>query len=506
MKKLIPLLLLSLPVKAAIITAASCSYTDVTNAVAHASHGDTVQLPFGTGSWGQMITISGITLQGSGTNNTLIIDNSPQFTSATTLTLACTNGFLTRVTGIQFTYTNTAYNNFSGMVEVSGGSPFWRIDNNYFNNTSAKSIRIKDDSYGLIDDNLFVGCAKQYIEVFGAGFGDSSWALPDTMGTTNAVVIESNTFYDTCRFGSTDTDNGGRICFRFNTLNGTFFTVHGTETGQRFRGCRQLEVYNNTFFYLPSGPYDDFYTTCDIRGGTGVIFSNDMKGYYTSVTVSSYRETDNDLNFTPWFGASGINGYDSNSPTALFGTASATSNKLYVASAAWSINQWSGYTVYNSNSINGLKVFGIVSSSDANTMSFVSPRTAQYTFYITNGDPFSVHIAYPTIDMLGRGQGNDLGSTNTPFPAYPMQQLDPLYFWSNNLSLYGNGFYQPQPPQVGSAYPQTKSGRDYYNDIVKPGYTPLIYPHPMINNPAPPIVVASGVQFVGQVGQISNMH
>ncbi|HSY43912.1 MAG TPA: hypothetical protein VK811_08360, partial [Candidatus Acidoferrum sp.] len=63
---------------AKIIKAASCQFTDVNNAVASASVGDTVQLPAGTNSWSQTLTLNGVSLEGSGTNATEIIDEEPR--------------------------------------------------------------------------------------------------------------------------------------------------------------------------------------------------------------------------------------------------------------------------------------------------------------------------------------------------------------------------------------------------------------------------------------------
>lgn len=466
------------PARAATNTAASTSYTDVTNAIAHANLGDTVLLPVGTNAWPETVFISGITLQGHSTNDTVICDGTVMFASDSTLQLSVRSNYLTRVTGIQFTITNNIYANFSGMVEVYGEQSSWRIDNCFFNSTGAKSIRVGDSAYGLIDHNLFRGSNKQYIQVNGSSYGDASWAADDTFGTTNVVCIEDDTFFDASNFGFIDTADGGRVCVRHCTFKGSFFVVHGTETGQRYRSCRQLEVYQNAFIYPSSFAYDDFYTGCDIRGGTAVIFSNTFTGYNSAINLNVYRETDNDPAFTPWYGATGLNGYDNNSVLLLSGNASATSNKLYVASAFWTANQWLGCTVYNSNSVGGVKVCGIVTGNDTKTMTFKSSRTAAYQMYFTNGDPFVVHAAYPTIDQLGSGKG-DLMSNDVPVAVWPHQASDPCYFWSNTIYRYENNAYTTYDGAAGSGYPNVKLNRDFFN-TVKPGYTPLVYPHPLI--------------------------
>jgi hypothetical protein len=46
-----------------------------------------------------------------------------------------------------------------------------------------------------------------------------------------------------------------------------------------------------------------------------------------------------------------------------------------------------------------------------------------------------------------------------------------LYVWGNTL----NGV----PINIGSGYPNIQENRDFFNGIPKPGYTPLVYPHPL---------------------------
>src|SRR5437899_1964625 len=62
--------------EAAIINASSVSRADVGAAVASAANGDTVIIPAGTGHWTTSLNINkAITLQGSGTNLTIIEDD-----------------------------------------------------------------------------------------------------------------------------------------------------------------------------------------------------------------------------------------------------------------------------------------------------------------------------------------------------------------------------------------------------------------------------------------------
>jgi hypothetical protein len=74
---------------------------------------------------------------------------------------------------------------------------------------------------------------------------------------------------------------------------------------------------------------------------------------------------------------------------------------------------------------------------------------------------------YPSFQQVGRGVVS--GSEGSC----------PVYFWSNNV---------PYTPYVdfafgaGSDASFIQQGRDVYTNSVMPGYTPLIYPHPLVSS------------------------
>jgi hypothetical protein len=75
-------------------------------------------------------------------------------------------------------------------------------------------------------------------------------------------------------------------------------------------------------------------------------------------------------------------------------------------------------------------------------------------------------LAYPCTDQIGR-------STD--------QILEPLYEWNNAINgtvmdLTVRDFDGCSNPSVSD---HIKEGRDFYNDVVKPGYVPYPYPHPL---------------------------
>ena len=470
-----------LPAQAKVVNALSCSLTDVKNAVASAALGDTVLLPAGTNGWTSLLTISGITLQGAGVNSTVIMDETPVVPAGNgnpILQMNARPDSMSRITQIQFTHgvgnnITTFPNNYNAEILVYGSTNNWRIDHCYLNVLSGKSIRVGEDTFGLIDHNVFVTFDRIGVEVFGLGYGDADWAAPTQFGSDKAVYIEDNTFQDGNNFGWVDVSNGGRAVFRHNTNNGYYFNTHGAETTQRYRSARYVEVYNNNFSYEIGHAYQNFYAMCDIRGGSGVIFSNIANGYWSTVSLNSYRTTDNDPGFLPWFGATGLRLWDSNGPALLTGTASVTSNGLVVAGSTWTSNQWVGCTVYNINNT----LCGVVVGNDATTMQFMGSRHSAFQIHFTAGDSFTVHKVYPCIDQPGRGQGALLSGDN-PNPVFLNDALEPVYIWGNQRSVNYN-VATAQSGNGGTSYLNIQENRDFFNNIPRPGYTPFTYPHPL---------------------------
>lgn len=83
---------------------------------------------------------------------------------------------------------------------------------------------------------------------------------------------------------------------------------------------------------------------------------------------------------------------------------------------------------------------------------------------------------YPALDQCGRGKG-DLLSAVSPTPVtWPHQASEPIYAWGN----VNNG----APAKIGSGgYNTIQENRDFFNDVVMPGYVPLAYPHPLVSTP-----------------------
>lgn len=256
-----------LPTHAADINAASCSSTDVQNAINSASAGDRVIVPTGTCAWSTAVTIpntKGITV--SGGVATII-------SGQLILNPNSSNG--SRITGFTFT-SNDAVGTHGSKTTAA-----FRVDHNIFTG-GGTMISTDGNAPGLIDHNTFTGnAAAEMIHNLGTGAGDTSgWTDDVTPGGANALYIEDNTFTynasgNPAYFWGTSAVQayyGARTVFRHNTLNMAQVDQHGTCGNV---GARWWEIYENTFYVVLNGNQSNYMA---IRDGSGVIFNNHKTG------------------------------------------------------------------------------------------------------------------------------------------------------------------------------------------------------------------------------------
>lgn len=98
---------------------------------------------------------------------------------------------------------------------------------------------------------------------------------------------------------------------------------------------------------------------------------------------------------------------------------------------------------------------------------------------------------YPAIDQVGRGMALDriLGvspiNQRTGTAAWPRNQLEPVYVWSNSWTPVPNN----PGVLIANNQPVVQIGRDIINNgnTPKPGYRPFVYPHPLVTTAPPPV-------------------
>jgi hypothetical protein len=252
-------------------TAATCSQTDVNNAVNAAAVGATINVPAGSCSWSSLTISKGVTLQGAGIGKTNIA-----LTGQVTLNKASA---VMRIDGISFSVNGGGDPNKPIFI---GGS--W---------LNAKPIVFTNDAFNVSGSGLFrIGVPGGVIyshDTFVGGWDDSflqlkdpadsqgSWTHADSMGThdtngTMNIYIEDSNFTGGTNQGI-DCDDACRMVNRHNVFNNSESNSHGDDSSPF--GMRHFEVYNNQFNNSrDSSQLSNENQAVWIRGGTGMIYNN----------------------------------------------------------------------------------------------------------------------------------------------------------------------------------------------------------------------------------------
>ncbi len=476
------ILLPPLVAEAASITADSCTREDVEAAIVSAEDGDTVVLPPETATWTRALildSVPAITIRGSGIDQTVLINevrlDNPDRNNLMRLTLTEDRPF--RLTDLTLKHGEShGYAEWNPILDIKGTSQLVRIDHLKFDHISMRAISLTGNLRGVVDhcEITFDIEGPMYIEHRtwgGLEYGDGSWASPLDLGSEHAIFMEDNHFEWTADGDGravVDSNGGARWVFRHNTVLNTGLTNHGLDSGGRERGTFSYEIYDNVFD-RPNTP--NRHTVFSTRAGTGVIHNNTITGNYASLCVARTFRTYH--SFTPWGQCNGESPFDVNDGTVYDSgvhTGSDGVTELVSAGKTWSLDQWKGYSIHNRTQGKS----SIILENTATTIRHFADagyETVDSPIW-NNGDTFEVLRAYPCMDAPGRSTG-DLVANDPPEPtSWPQQSSEPLYEWNNAIDGVD--------ADTHSTTPDLKEGRDFINDTEKPGYTPYIYPHPLV--------------------------
>ncbi len=290
----------SAELNADIITAASCSQTDVQAAIDSAKDGDTVMVPAGTATWtktgdskpavqvGKQLTWNpptfeskAITLYGAGVDTTIIIDQCPHNYNESALLIFTESNKPVRVTG--FTFSRSGEKAEKGTLSIIGECKNWRIDHcKLLDAQYGNGIVISGNSNGVIDHCVFTTGPDlgNFKALSVNGTSDGSWDTPLSLGTINAIFVEDCIFEYNFNYAIIDLAIGGRCVLRHNTIYNAYVGSHGHDSDPR--AMISYEIYNNSFSRTIGG---NMFTTIAFRGGTGVVYDNTVEnktGTYNS--------------------------------------------------------------------------------------------------------------------------------------------------------------------------------------------------------------------------------
>jgi hypothetical protein len=299
-------------VEAATIHVASCSYADVSDAVASAQSGDTLIVPACSATWeSNLIITKGLTLQGAGVGSTVITSN---FIPPNPGNPSDERNFLIaykpaspelneafRITGFSFDINNKCEgiqlrNNTAIAINKI------RIDHNEILNVSmsggsARAIMINGTVYGVIDNNTFSGGNT---DISSYGLNGTSWDnLAFDYGSADCMYYEDNIFMITNTPHAAGA--GGRYCARYNTyihVNSSaglypWYDMHGNQGIGQNHATMGAEIYGN----LVTMTYNNGVGIFDQRGGKAVIHHNQVISTASS-SAQTREEYDDSLNPT----------------------------------------------------------------------------------------------------------------------------------------------------------------------------------------------------------------
>src|SRR5579859_283819 len=484
-------------------TAASCSQSDVNAVINGPTHkavnGDTIKIPAGSCTWTSGITVPigiGITIVGAGQGVTIITD---QLSSGSLFTMSPIYGSATSRISSMTLQPFLPRNGYGQPIGVTGtctvsGCPNLRIDH-ITAPSSWAGIGISDDTFAVVNNMFGVADHNTVGDVQPAsnglvlinvghgawkgigGWGDNSWASPDTFGTNQAFYLENNTFNYAV---GTDTDTyvagggGGRYVCRFNVFNNLSndgaCANHGTDTGGRLRGARQIEDYNNTGTATQGRS-----TLFGSRSATAIIFGNSF-GSSGSGFLKSLANLDAQRRWrpdSPWGACDGSKAWDTNDGTTYFsgtiGSVSTGTNTYTITdsgSPSWTANRWvsngSPYSLHDITVNGGAEIIANTSNSIT-----VSVPDQTHGTLPNVGDSYQILRSTACLDQPGRGAGalvtsTDIANGTNPFlvstgnPGPVNQAFDPWYEFADTVTATGYG------GTIGSSSLSIIANRDFY--------------------------------------------
>jgi hypothetical protein len=240
----------------------------------------TVVIPNGAYSWTGKLTIrKSLTLAGASATGVRISNNfaSGDMIEATASAKGNINIYWLNITQIANNSGGAGFMISADRTEPSSHTVL--IHDCTFNVGTVSSYSVAARANGIIfwNDQFVSGHTGIYFccDKYGP---TGSWNTPASYGTQDTTGL-MNSYVENCSFASgseylLDIDDNSRVVFRNNTVKDSGIGSHGQESSMY--GCREWEIYNNTFVATPGNPYNN-QNWFMIRGGSGVIWGNSMQ-------------------------------------------------------------------------------------------------------------------------------------------------------------------------------------------------------------------------------------
>lgn len=516
----IVMLLCSFPLRATIWTCADCNAATIQAMHDSASvvDGDTIIIPAGTCNWAVQVTISkAITLQGSGIGSTIIQDTQtgPGAFAGHMLQFSGKAGKTNRITAVEFTKT-TGDTKSNGHIVMSGDGATtgmrMRLDHCKFSGFAGNSIvMFCRNVIGCLDHNICILQGSSimfyiYHDDWKGGFSaDKSYHDPSNFGSDEFMFIEDNEVsrVNNQFFAFIDAYRGARYVVRSNRLQSVWCEMHGTDSGQRQRGTRAVEIYNNEWswnHYLAT--FNTGYLI-NQRSGVSLVYSNtynEPAATQWKMILDAYRRFHS---FTPWGQADGVNVWDTNDPANPYVVGTATgggTQSLTDSTKTWITDQWVGYEVRRTSPLGANDNADYIVANTPTTLTTYGQACYVHcggdpclcNIVFSAGDQYQINRVIKYLDQPGRAEGSQLAAADPPTaPAGWNDQInEPCRQWQNKM----NGVLQNWEPHT----PSIELNVNYIDNASPPvGYVAQPYPHylqggggggppPIVQQPAAP--------------------
>jgi hypothetical protein len=416
-------LLCTAPVAAATLTAASCSYSDVNAKVGAAASGDTVVVPAGNCAWGAGLTISKvITLKGAGVGQTFITDN---FTSGSLITVQEQTTGNVRIQGFDFRVgsgpLNARPDYYIRVLYATSGKPVLVTANKFTLGNSGNALGF-DTNRGVISGNNFIGTLS------------ASTCLNNASALRHKPTGLKSSWSTPPTYGTADANGDQNLYFESNTANDVLEAIDVSDNG---RLVFRYNVWTNSST-SGHGADTSYYGARYIE-----IYQNTYIFDQTPKCLNSNGQLANPTNLNVFIMVRG-------------GTRLIHHNVIPdITSATWGNKSEVRFTIMNLRHSSG-----------------------PYACW-TGGYPVPHQAGWG----YSTGETGPLSGSGVP-DVY--QDIEPIYIWANT----GSGNYNNpaitdySPPDCNSGDTSTnyvKLNREYYVNTAKPGYTPYIYPHPLLS-------------------------
>ena len=423
-------------------------YASVSDCVAAASSGDTIQVTAGDGSeaWPSQLTINkAVSIVGPGASNLTITSGytgtGNRIDASYYLIVyqpSSPNDTLFRISGFAF---DMNWN--SGFIALINSSTTpatkTRIDNNTILNAD-QSICLKGHFYGVVDHNIITQESRAELTISNYGTNSTTWDnFTFSYGSANNMYYEDNiiTFQNCIDHGL-----GGRSCFRYNTWIFShsslgaypWIDAHGNMgTGGNY-STMGFEFYGNKL----TSTHNLGVGMIDQRGGKALVFYNDVVS--SGAISTKVREEIG----------------DSYNPTT-------SAQPQHVSDTYFWINKKNNSTEISPS------IASNVCASYVNQITPICP-TIEDVYSVNDNDELHKYTAsFNGTSGMGCGSLANRPETCTTGVAY----------WATNQScadLTGMVGQNPTTPISGTLYKCTapNTWEEYY--------APYIYPHPLSGN------------------------